>query len=68
MIAVVQYGIQKWEKVLEWTRGNPVLTPKETSILMNCVKALKKGKTPSDRQSVCLREILDKARNESYPD
>lgn len=68
MIAVVQYGIQKWEKVLEWTRGNPVLTPKETSILMNCVKALKKGKTPSDRQSVCLLEILDKARNESYPD
>ena len=68
MIAVVQYGIQKWEKVLEWTRGNPVLTPKETSILMNCVKALKKGKIPSDRQSVCLLEILDKARNESYPD
>ena len=68
MIAVVQYGIQKWEKVLEWTRVNPILTPKETSILMNCVKALKKGKNPSDRQSVCLMEILDKARNESYPE
>ncbi|MGO5490311.1 AIPR family protein [Acidaminococcus fermentans] len=68
MIDTVQYGIDKWEKVIAWTRTNPILTPKETSILTSCVQGMKKGRIPTDRQCVCLMEILKKARDESYPD
>ena len=68
MIAAFQFGVDKWEKVIALTRTNPILSPKENSILTTCVQGMKKGKIPSDRQCVCLMEILQKARDESYPD
>ncbi len=67
MIQVVNYGADNWERVLEWGRMNHLLSPNEISLLKAAI-AIRLGKPPTDKQCVRIIQILEKVRQDGYPD
>lgn len=67
MIDVANYGIDKWKALKQWGIQNNIFNSNDISFL-NAAIAMEKGKFPSDRQCVKILKVLEKAREESYPD
>ena len=66
MILVAQYGVEKWKALLQWGIANRIFTPQDISFLKVAI-AMEKGKFPSEKQCSRILQILEKAREESYP-
>jgi hypothetical protein len=66
MIQVAEYGAENWKKVLNWGISNRVFTPQDISFLKAAV-AIESGKFPSEKQCTRILQVLEKAREESYP-
>ena len=66
MIKVADYGVENWKKVLEWGISNRIFNPQEISFLKSAI-AMETGKFPSEKQCSRILQILEKAREESYP-
>lgn len=66
MIQVAEYGIDKWKTLLAWGIQNRIFTPQEISFLKVAI-AMETGKLPSEKQCSRILQILNKAREESYP-
>ncbi len=66
MVAVVDYGLDNWNFLLEWDRTHRVLSPKDIS-LINTALAMAKGKFPTEKQCAAIMTVLEKARGEGYP-
>ena len=67
MIQVAEYGVEKWKRVLEWGVANRIFTPQDISFLKAAI-AMETGKFPSEKQCSRILQILEKAREESFPD
>lgn len=67
MIQVANYGIENWKKVQKWGIENNIFSATDLSFLKAAI-AMEKGKFPTDRQCVKILGVLQKARDESYPD
>lgn len=66
MVAVAEYGVDKWKDLLQWGITNRVLSPVDISFLKTAL-AMEQGKFPSEKQCVKILQVLEKARTESYP-
>lgn len=66
MVAVAEYGVDKWKELLQWGIDNRVLTPVDISFVKTAL-AMEQGKFPSERQCAKILQVLEKARLESYP-
>lgn len=66
MIQVAEYGVENWKKVLDWGVSNRIFTPQEISFLKSAI-AMESGKFPSEKQCGRILQILEKAREESFP-
>ena len=66
MITVAQYGAEKWKALLEWGVANRVFTPQDISFIRAAI-AMESGKFPSEKQCARILQVLEKAREESYP-
>lgn len=67
MIRVAEYGAENWKKVLNWGISNRIYNPQEISLLKTAI-TMETGKFPSERQCIRILQILEKAREESYPE
>ena len=67
MIQVAEYGVAGWKKLLSWGMDNHVLTPQEISFIRVAL-SMESGKFPSDRQCVRILQVLNRARDEGYPE
>ena len=67
MIRVANYGVENWKKVQKWGIENNIFSATDLSFLKAAI-AMEKGKFPTDRQCVKILGVLQKARDESYPD
>ena len=66
MIQVAEYGVENWKAVLSWGISNRVFTPQDISFLKTAI-AMESGKFPSEKQCARILQVLEKAREESYP-
>ena len=66
MIQVAEYGVENWKAVLSWGITNRVFTPQDISFLKTAI-AMESGKFPSEKQCARILQVLEKAREESYP-
>ena len=66
MIQVAEYGVENWKIVLDWGVSNRIFTPQEISFLKSAI-AMESGKFPSEKQCGRILQILEKAREESFP-
>ncbi len=66
MVAVAEYGVDKWKGLLQWGTDNRVLSPVDISFLKTAL-AMEQGKFPSEKQCAKIIQVLEKARRESYP-
>ena len=66
MIQVAEYGVENWKKVLDWGVSYRIFTPQEISFLKSAI-AMESGKFPSEKQCGRILQILEKAREESFP-
>ena len=67
MIQVANYGVENWKKVQKWGIENNIFSATDLSFLKAAI-GMEKGKFPTDRQCVKILGVLQKARDESYPD
>lgn len=65
LIDVYNYGTANWKKVMDWGIANHIFNDRDISFLKI---ASTSGKVPSDKQAVKIMEVLQKAKEESYPD
>lgn len=63
-IAVVTAGPEFWEEVLAWGTERRLLTATDEGVLR--VAANRRGKTPSDKQSVRAVETLRRLQSEGF--
>ena len=66
MIQVAEYGVENWKAVLSWGISNRIFTPQDISFLKTAI-AMESGKFPSEKQCARILQVLEKAREESYP-
>lgn len=66
MIQVAEYGVENWKAVLSWGITNRIFTPQDISFLKAAI-AMESGKFPSEKQCARILQVLEKAREESYP-
>lgn len=66
MIQVSQFGVEKWKELLAWGISNHVFSPQDISFIKAAI-AMERGKFPSEKQCAKIIQILQKAREESYP-
>lgn len=66
MVAVAEYGVDRWKELLQWGINNRVLSPVDISFLKTAL-AMEQGKFPSEKQCAKILQVLEKARLESYP-
>lgn len=66
MVAVAEYGIDKWKELLQWGIDSRVLSPMDISFLKTAL-IMEQGKFPSEKQCAKILQVLEKARGESYP-
>lgn len=66
MIDVANFGVENWKKLHKWGESTKVLNPAELSFIRVAI-AMEQGNFPSEKQSIKIMQILDRAREESYP-
>jgi hypothetical protein len=66
MILVAEYGIENWKALLTWGIQNRIFNPQEISFLKAAI-AMETGKFPSEKQCGRILQVLEKAREESWP-
>ena len=66
MVAVAEYGVDGWRKLLQWGTDNRVLSSVDISFLKTPL-TMEQGKFPSEKQCARILQVLEKAREESYP-
>ena len=64
--AVYEYGVDGWKALLEWDSTHRILNPTEIDFVKVAI-AMEKGKIPSEKQCVRIMQVLNHAREESYP-
>ncbi|MBG9977797.1 AIPR family protein [Ruoffia tabacinasalis] len=64
-VTVVEYGVDFWKEVLDWGNQEKIWNIQDKSFLKVAINMLKK--MPSDKQSIKILQVLDKARLESFP-
>ena len=64
-LEVVQKGSEFWRRVALFSIERKLLSEKEMGILQVAI-SMDKGKTPSDKQSAVILNILEKAKNEGF--
>lgn len=66
MIQVAEYGIENWKALLTWGIQNRIFNPQEISFLKAAI-SMESGKFPSEKQCGRILQVLEKAREESWP-
>lgn len=66
MVEVANYGVHNWKFLLEWETSHSVLNSIDISFI-NVALGIEKGKIPTEKQSVKILNVLEKARMEGYP-
>lgn len=66
MIQVAEYTVEKWKELLNWGMTNRIFTPQDISFIKTAI-AMETGKFPSEKQCARILQVLEKAREESYP-
>ena len=66
MVAVAEYGVDGWRRLLQWGIDNRVLSSVDISFLKTAL-TMEQGKFPSEKQCARILQVLEKAREESYP-
>lgn len=66
-IQVLNYGVEKWKKLLTWGKEQGIFSYQDVSFIQTAID-IERGKIPSEKQSIKILQILEKARLESYPD
>ena len=66
MIQVAEYGVENWKALLTWGIQNRIFNPQDISFLKAAV-AMESGKFPSEKQCGRILQVLEKAREESWP-
>jgi hypothetical protein len=62
IVDVYKYGKENWKKLIEWDEKHHVLLPRDIDMINVAIS----GKIPSEKQSVLIMEILEKARINSF--
>jgi len=65
LIKVFEYGTDFWKEVLQWGEQEKIWNIQDKSFLEVAINMEKKP--PSDKQSIRILQVLDKARFESFP-
>lgn len=68
MQEVANFGISSWKAACNFAKVSPGLSPNESSLLQNCVKIIERGGFPTEKQCVKMISILNKLREESFPE
>lgn len=66
MKLVYEFGVDNWKYLLRWNEQQKVLNMKEIDFIKTAI-AIEKGKFPSEKQCVKIIEVLEHAREESFP-
>lgn len=66
MVEVANFGTNNWRELLEWENSHNVLTHSDISFI-NVAIDIEKGKIPTEKQSIKILSVLDKARIEGFP-
>lgn len=65
-VEVVNYGIQFWKELLKWGDQEKIWNVQDRKFLELAI-GIKNGKIPTDKQSIKILKVLEKAREESFP-
>lgn len=66
MIQVAEYGLDNWKALLAWGIQNRIFNPQDISFIKAAI-AMETGKFPSEKQCARILQVLEKAREESWP-
>ena len=66
MVEVVNYGGDGWKDFARWGLERKYFTPTDMDFISAAI-AMEKGKMPSDKQCQRIMQILNKAREDSFP-
>ena len=66
MVEVANYGTSNWKDLLDWEATHRVLSQTDISFI-NVAIGIEQGKIPTEKQSVKILEVLEKARTEGFP-
>ncbi|MCX2456318.1 AIPR family protein [Lacticaseibacillus nasuensis] len=66
LVTVVNYGSAFWREVQAWGMEQKIWNVKDNSFLKLAID-MDTGKIPTDKQAVKILQVLEKARNESFP-
>jgi hypothetical protein len=66
MIQVAEYGLDNWKALLTWGIQNRIFNPQDISFIKAAI-AMETGKFPSEKQCARILQVLEKAREESWP-
>ena len=65
-IEVVNYGVDFWADVYRWGEKEKIWNIQDKRFL-DIALGIKNGKIPTDKQSIKILKVLEKAREESFP-
>lgn len=66
IVEVVNFGVDGWKHLLSWGIERHYFNPTELEFIKLAI-SMERGKLPSDKQSQKIIQILNKAREDSYP-
>lgn len=64
---VYNYGVDKWKKLAEWNKTHRVLSPVELSFVDAAI-SIEKNRIPTEKQCPKIIQVLNKARENGYPE
>ncbi len=64
---VAEFGADYWKKLYKWGTENHILNAKDISLIKSAI-SMESGGCPSEKQSIAILKILEKARIEGFPD
>lgn len=66
MVEVANYGVDGWKDLARWGLERKYFTPTDMDFISVAI-AMEKGKMPTDKQCQKIMQILNKAREDSFP-
>lgn len=66
LLQVYDYGSLFWKDVYNWGQRSKIWNTQDISLL-KLAMGIDEGKVPSDKQSIKILQILEKARSDSFP-
>lgn len=67
MKLVAEYGVDKWKQLLDWGMSNHIFNSQDISFIRVAI-SMETGRFPSSKQCMKIKQVLEKAREEGYPD